>query len=138
MDYRADCDPRFQYIARSTPRDFGYTSGYLTGDGAPPNGLPAGAGISFPASPKVGDYFLRIDYTPNVLYRWSGTLWLRVSEDVRTTTGYTASDTSQLSGFINNDANILIQQTGANVSSAQPLSSILNLAPDANPKSDGT
>ena len=138
MDYRADCDPRFQYIARATPRDFGYTTGYLSGNGTPPNGLPAGAGISFPSTPQVGDYFLRIDYTPNVLYRWSGTLWLRVSEDVRTTTGYTSEDTSQLSGFINNDANIFNNNDGANVSSAQGLSSILDLKPDDNPPSSGT
>ena len=138
MDYRADCDPRFQYIARSTPRDFGYTTGYLSGDGTPPNGLPAGAGISFPSAPQVGDYFLRIDYSPNVLYRWSGTLWLRVSEDVRTTTGFTATDESLQSGFINNDATIYVQQDGANVSSAQGISGILDIAPDPNPPSDGT
>ena len=138
MDYRADCDPRFQYIARYTPRDFGYTSGYLTGEGTPPNGLPAGAGISFPQSPQVGDYFLRIDYTPNVLYRWNGTLWLRVSEDVRTTTGFTETDTSQLSGFINNDDTIYSNNDEANVPSAQGLSGILDLAPDDNPPSDGT
>jgi hypothetical protein len=29
MDYRADCDPAYQYIARSSPRTFGYTGGYL-------------------------------------------------------------------------------------------------------------
>ena len=138
MDYRADCDPRFQYIARSTPRDFGYTTGYLSGDGTPPNGLPAGAGISFPSGPQVGDYFLRIDYSPNVLYRWSGTLWLRVSEDVRTTTGFTATDESLQSGFINNDATIYVQQDGANVSSAQGISEMLNIAPDPIPPSDGT
>ena len=138
MDYRADCDPRFQYIARSTPRDFGYTTGYLSGDGTPPNGLPAGAGISFPSGPQVGDYFLRIDYSPNVLYRWSGTLWLRVSEDVRTTTGFTSTDESLQSGFINNDATIYVQQDGANVSSAQGISGILDIAPDPNPPSDGT
>ena len=138
MDYRADCDPRFQYIARATPRDFGYSTGYLSGDGTPPNGLPAGAGISFPSGPQVGDYFLRIDYFPNVLYRWSGTLWLRVSEDVRTTTGFTATDESLQSGFINNDATIYVQQDGANVSSAQGISGILDIAPDPNPPSDGT
>ena len=138
MDYRADCDPRFQYIARATPRDFGYSTGYLSGDGTPPNGLPAGAGISFPSGPQVGDYFLRIDYSPNVLYRWSGTLWLRVSEDVRTTTGFTSTDESLQSGFINNDATIYVQQDGANVSSAQGISGILDIAPDPNPPSDGT
>ena len=138
MDYRADCDPRFQYIARSTPRDFGYTTGYLSGEGTPPNGLPAGAGISFPSAPQVGDYFLRIDYSPNVLYRWSGTLWLRVSEDVRTTTGFTSTDESLQSGFINNEDTIYVQQDGANVSSAQGLSEMLNIAPDPIPPSDGT
>ena len=138
MDYRADCDPRFQYIARYTPRDFGYTSGYLTGEGSPPNGLPAGAGISFPQSPQVGDYFLRIDYTPNVLYRWNGTLWLRVSEDVRTSTGFTSEDTSQLSGFINNEDTIYSNNDEAEISSAQGLSGILDLEPDDNPPSDGT
>ena len=138
MDYRADCDPRFQYIARSTPRDFGYTTGYLSGDGTPPNGLPAGAGISFPSGPQVGDYFLRIDYSPNVLYRWSGTLWLRVSEDVRTTTGFTSTDESLQSGFINNEDTIYVQQDGANVSSAQGISEMLNIEPDPIPPSDGT
>ena len=138
MDYRADCDPRFQYIARATPRDFGYSTGYLSGDGTPPNGLPAGAGISFPSGPQVGDYFLRIDYLPNVLYRWSGTLWLRITENVRTTTGFTSFDESLQSGFINNEDTIYVQQDGANVSSAQGISGILDIAPDPNPPSDGT
>ena len=133
MDYRADCDPRFQYIARSTPRDFGYTTGYLTGEGTPPNGLPSGAGISFPQSPQVGDYFLRIDYSPNVLYRWNGQLWLRVGEDVRTSTGFTSEDTSQLSGFINNDDQIYVNNQEAEIPSAQPLSSMLELSPDPLP-----
>ena len=133
MDYRADCDPRFQYIARSTPRDFGYTTGYLTGEGTPPNGLPSGAGIAFPTSPQVGDYFLRIDYSPNVLYRWNGQLWLRVGEDVRTSTGYTSEDTSQLSGFINNEDQIYVNSQDEEIPSAQPLSSMLEIAPDPIP-----
>ena len=133
MDYRADCDPRFQYIARSTPRDFGYTTGYLTGEGTPPNGLPSGAGIAFPTSPQVGDYFLRIDYSPNVLYRWNGQLWLRVGEDVRTSTGFTNEDTSQLSGFINNEDTIYVNNQEEEISSAQPLSSMLEIAPDPLP-----
>jgi len=133
MDWRADCDPRFQYIARSTPRSFGYSSGYLTGDGAPPNGMPSGAGISFPQNPQVGDYFLRIDYLPNILYRWDGILWVRISTNVRTQTGFTAEDTSQLSGFINNENQIYLQETGNVVPEAQPLSSILQLPPDPNP-----
>jgi len=130
MDYRADCDPAFQYIARATPRSFGYEAGYLSGDGQAPNGVPTGAGIAFPQNPQVGDYFLRIDYMPQILYRWDGQLWVRISTNVRTDTGFTADDKSQVSGFINNEAEIFNNNTGNLIPSAQPLSSILQLAPD--------
>lgn len=131
MDYRADCDPRFQFIARSSPRSFGYTTGYMSGDGTAPNGFPVGAGISFPQNPQVGDYFLRIDYLPQLLYRWDGKLWIRVSENVRTDTGFTAEDTSLLSGFINNQGEIYLNNSDQFVPEAQPLSSVLQptLAP---------
>jgi hypothetical protein len=129
MDYRADCDPRFQFIVRSSPRTFGYTTGYMDGDGTAPNGYPTGAGISFPQNPQVGDYFLRIDYNPQILYRWDGQLWVRISTNVRTDTGFTYDDKSQLSGFINNQAEITLTD-GTNVPQAQPLSSILTIAPD--------
>jgi hypothetical protein len=125
MDYRADCDPGFQYIARSSPRSFGYTTGYLSGDGQAPNGEPTGAGIAFPQNPQVGDYFLRIDYMPQLLYRWDGVLWVRISENVRTATGFDVNDTSQLSGFINNQEQIYLNNTDTVVPQAQPLSSVL-------------
>ena len=129
MDFRADCDPRFQFIARDTPRSFGYSAGYLTGRETPPNGLPSGAGISFPQNPQVGDYFLRIDYLPQVLFRWNGQLWVRISSSVRTATGYTSDDLSLKSSFINNNAQIYMQQTGTFIPSAQGLSEILDLSP---------
>ena len=132
MDFRADCDPAFQYIARSTPRTFGYTMGYLDGDGTAPNGLPTGAGIVFPQNPQVGDYFLRIDYLPNILYRWDGRLWVRISENVRTQTGFTAQDLSQTSSFINN-SNVTVLTDGTTTTQAQPLSSILTITPDSIP-----
>ena len=124
MDYRADCDPSFQYIARSSPRTFGYSAGYLTGTAVAPNGYPVGTGISFPQNPQVGDYFLRIDYLPQLLYRWDGKLWIRISENVRTDTGFTAADKSLLSGFIN-DSNVTVLTNGTTIPEAQPLSSIL-------------
>jgi hypothetical protein len=133
MDYRADCDPRFQYIVRYTPQTFGYIAGYLTGDGQAPNGLPTGAGIAFPQNPQVGDYFLRIDYFPQLLYRWDGQIWVRISENVRTDTGFTASDQSLVSGFINNENQIYLNNTGEVVPEAQPLSSVLQPAPDPIP-----
>ena len=136
MNYRADCDPRFQYITRATPRSFGYAAGYLTGDGTAPNGWPVGAGISFPQNPQVGDYFLRIDYMPQTLYRWDGKLWIRISKNVRTKTGFTAENTSLLSGFINNQNEIYLNNAGKVVPEAQPLSSMLRPTPDPVPPED--
>lgn len=133
MDYRADCDPRFQFIARASPRSFGYAAGYLTGDGAAPNGLPTGAGISFPANPQVGDYFLRLDYLPNVLYRWDGQLWVRISKNVRTETGLTENDKSLMATFVNNENEVYVQQEQKLIPEKQPLSTILRLKPDTLP-----
>jgi hypothetical protein len=132
MDFRADCDPRFQFIARSSPRTFGYTTGYLDGDGTAPNGFPTGAGIAFPQNPQVGDYFLRIDYLPQLLYRWDGRLWIRISENVRTQTGFTSGDLSQQSSFINN-SNVTVLTDGATTRQKQGLSTILTIAPDPIP-----
>jgi hypothetical protein len=132
MDWRADCDPAFQFIARSSPRSFGYTTGYLDGDGQAPNGFPTGAGISFPQNPQVGDYFLRIDYFPQVLYRWDGRRWVRISEKVRTETGFNQANQSQLSGFINNTAETKLTD-GVYVPQRQGLSTILALTPDPLP-----
>jgi hypothetical protein len=132
MDYRADCDPRFQFIARSSPRTFGYTTGYLDGDGTAPNGFPTGAGISFPQNPQVGDYFLRIDYLPQLLYRWDGQLWIRISENVRTQTGMTDGDLSQQSSFINN-SNVTVLTDGTTTTQKQALSKILAITPDPIP-----
>ncbi len=133
MNYRADCDPAFQFIARSSPQSFGYTSGYLSGDGTAPNGFPTGAGISFPSNPQVGDYFLRIDYLPQVLFRWDGQLWVRISENVRTETGMTINDKSQISTFINNTNEIYLESEQQLVPEAQPLSNILVVPPDPLP-----
>lgn len=130
MDWRADCDPRFQFIARASPRSFGYTTGYLDGTGEAPNGEPTGAGISFPQNPKIGDYFLRIDYFPQILYRWDGAVWVRISTNVRTETGMTINDKSQLSSFINNQGEIYINNTQEIVPQRQALSTILSLKPD--------
>lgn len=132
MDWRADCDPAFQFIARSSPRSFGYTTGYLDGNGQAPNGFPTGAGISFPQNPQVGDYFLRIDYFPQLLYRWDGKLWVRISKNVRTETGFNVTNESQLSGFINNVGETRLTN-GTFVPQKQALSTILGLTPDTLP-----
>jgi hypothetical protein len=132
MDWRADCDPAFQFIARSSPRSFGYTTGYMDGNGQAPNGYPTGAGISFPQNPQVGDYFLRIDYFPQLLFRWDGKLWVRISQNIRTQTGFSLENQSQLSGFINNVGETKLTN-GTFVPQKQALSTILGLTPDTLP-----
>jgi hypothetical protein len=149
MDYRADCIPGYQYIARASPRTFGYTTGYMTGDGQPPNGFPlgaagtegleaamlstTGAGISFPQNPQVGEYFLRIDYLPQLLYRWDGLMWIRISDKVRTDTGFGIEDRSLKSTFINDSDQIYLNSEAKLVPEAQPLSTILQPTPDVLP-----
>jgi hypothetical protein len=132
MDFRSDVDPAFQFISRYSPRSFGYTVGYLTGTEAAPNGLPVGTGIAFPVTPAIGDYFLRTDYLPQLLYRWDGRIWIRISSNVRTDTGFTSTDGAQQSTFINNSATTLLTD-GTSIPQRQALSTILTVAPDPFP-----
>ena len=132
MDYRADADPRFYYIARTTPRGFGYSSGYMFGDGTAPNGVPTGAGVTFPTNATVGDYFLRTDYLPNILYRWDGSLWIRAAVANRGGVAFETTDPSQqsqLNSFINNEQTLTLTD-GSVVPSQQPLSSLFSIVPD--------
>jgi hypothetical protein len=129
MDYRADCDPRFQYIRRYTPRSFGYIAGYDTGTQEAPNGEPLRAGITFPADPQLGDYFLRLDYLPQKLFRWDGRLWIEISQNVRTGGYMTDEDRSQLSTFFNNDSTVTLSN-GETIPSRQSLNDALRIQPD--------
>ena len=59
---------------------------YYGGDGIPPNGYVAGAGTSFPTSNvNKNDYFLRLDFLPNRLFRYDGNRWIKVEDSVRLT-----------------------------------------------------
>lgn len=129
IDYRTDTDPRFRFIKRESPQSFGYADGYLTGDGTAPNGYPVGSGTNFPATAEIGDYFLRIDYLPQQLFRWDGNLWIKISENVRTGVGFTDADKSQLSTFINN-SNVTVLTNGTTIPEKQALSSILKIQTD--------
>lgn len=84
-----------------TPERSGY-SGYLLGDGLAPNGEAFGSGISFPLSSTKGDYFLRLDFMPNRLFRFDGTRWVKMEDNVRTTLSNTSTRNTQKGTFINN------------------------------------
>ena len=107
-----------------TPKADGYTAGYLTGDGVPPNGLPVTAGVAFPPSPVVGDYALRLDYQPNRLFRFDGRRWIKIEEKVRTDLNNGPNNKTLRSSFVNNDATVQTTDRGA-IPSRQSLSEAL-------------
>lgn len=78
--------------------------GYLTGDGQLPNGGVVAAGITFPSSPEVGDYYLRLDYIPNRLFRYDGRRWVKIEDNVRTDLTPGTNNRTQRSSFVNNNA----------------------------------
>jgi hypothetical protein len=129
MDYRADADPRYNFIAKTSPRSFGYTRGYMVGTADAPNGSPTGSGITFPSTPKSGDYFLRTDYLPQQLFRWDGNLWVKISENIRTGTALGNNDTTQRGTFINN-SNVTVLTNGTSVPEKQALSQIFKIQAD--------
>jgi hypothetical protein len=104
----------------------------MIGDGTAPNGLPVGSGITFPANPSIGDYFLRIDYLPNLLYRYDGNLWIRIGVSSRAGVAFDSTvpgQQSQLASFINNDQTLTLTD-GQVIPQQQPLSTILTIQPD--------
>ena len=107
-----------------TPKSNGYTLGYLTGDGIAPNGLPVTPGVSFPPNPVAGDYALRLDYFPNRLFRYSGTAWIKIEDDVRTDLDYAENAQTLRASFVNNTGNVTTTDRGS-IPSRQSLSEIL-------------
>lgn len=107
-----------------TPKSFGYTMGYLTGNGMAPNGLPVTPGVSFPTNPVSGDYALRLDYQPNRLFRYDGRRWVKIEENVRTNLNNGATNDTLRSTFVNNTYTVPTTDMG-NIPSRQSLSEIL-------------
>ena len=68
----------------NSPTREGY-SGYLLGDGLPPNGGIFGFGINFPNTPQQGDFYLRTDFLPNRLFRYDSNKWSMYEDSVRMT-----------------------------------------------------
>jgi hypothetical protein len=99
-------------------------SGYLSGDGLAPNGLPVGAGIAFPMAAQTGDYFLRLDYLPNRLFRYNGANWKKIEDSVRTNITPGEDNTTQRGSYVNN-TNTFADSTGNVHPERQPLSRAL-------------
>ena len=108
----------------NTSKSFGYTMGYLTGDGQAPNGLPVTPGVSFPPNPVAGDYALRLDYFPNRLFRFSGASWVKIEDNVRTDLDLASGALTQRASFVNNTYTVSTTDLG-NIPSRQSLSQIL-------------
>ena len=99
-------------------------TGYLSGDGTAPNGLPLLAGIQYPDQPVIGNYFLRTDYLPNRLFRFDGLRWVMVQDMQRT--GITPGLTNQtLLGSFVNDTNTYVDRNGRVRPEKQSLSTAL-------------
>ena len=111
-----------------TPERIGY-SGYILGDGIAPNGEVFGHGITFPAKNVTGDYFLRTDIIPNRLFRYSGSRWIKVEDNVRMTMTQTDTRNTQKAGFVNNTATAQIG--GETVQERQSLSKALRAKTDS-------
>jgi hypothetical protein len=97
--------------------------GYLVGTGAAPNGQPVTTGTEFPDTPAEGDFFLRLDFFPNRLFRFDGTHWIRVQDDVRTALTHGLGDT-QMDLFINDNTTFTNNQ-GQTETTLQNLSTLL-------------
>ena len=113
---------------RISPENSLAYSGYLVGDGLAPNGEAVSMGTSFPTDAVEGDYVLRMDFLPNRLFRFSGTRFVKVEDNVRSnpTPG---KSTSLSSGFINNTATTT-QDDNTLISQRQALSKALEIQED--------
>lgn len=97
---------------------------YLGGDGTAPNGWPVAAGVTFPTFPTIGDYFLRVDYVPNRLFRYDGIRWTKIEDSVRTDLTPGPNNKTQRSIFVN-DTSTFTNNEGQTVPTRQSLSKAL-------------
>ena len=123
-------------VLRSPDHTYFVQSGTQMG-GVPPNGAKYGAGIEFPSNAVKGQFYLRVDYLPNTLFRFDGAIWVKFEDNVRMTldefgTQDVAPGTAhagkqvrrtQLTGYINNANTSTI--AGVTVTERQSLSNAL-------------
>jgi len=83
-------------------------AGYLLGDGFPPNGYEFGHGITFPNNAYLNDYFLRIDFSPNRLFRFDGQRWVKVEDAIRHTLTSTDANFATPRGVFNENTSYVL------------------------------
>jgi len=110
--------------------------GYLSGDGLPPDGFPVSAGIAFPSNPNIGDYFLRLDYLPNRLFRFSGTRWAKMEDNVRTNLTPGDSNNATLRNSFANPAGTSQDPATITLSNGDVIPTRQNLNQALRPKAD--
>jgi hypothetical protein len=100
----------------------------FAGDGVPPNGAAlVGSGRTWPSNPADQAYYLRTDYDPHALFRFSGGVWRQQELDYR---GENWSAMARvLKTFINN-SNETHMKDGTVFKEKQPLFKAVKLRPD--------
>lgn len=107
----------FYFLPNQDPNFMGQD--IWTGAGIPPNdSKPVNSGAAWPATPLVGDYFLRTDYSPPQLFRREANKWVRVQIAWRNPW---RPATQTLVSFINNDDAITTLDDGTQISEKQNL-----------------
>lgn len=99
------------------------------GTGDAPNGLPLkGVGVEFPDDMVDGEYFLRIDFSPDRLFQKQGNRFVKIYDDARRYwTGYDMIHDS----FIDNN-NVTTLDDGTKITEKQGLSQALKARSDVN------
>jgi hypothetical protein len=101
----------------------------LVGDGLAPNGMPCGAGIEFPTNVAAGEYFLRTDYLPNRLFRYTGKRWATIETQTRANLTLGPDNQTLRSTFVNN-TNTFTDVEGTTQPERQSLSKALRIQAD--------
>lgn len=73
-------DTTYMYFDPDNPQRKPYR---WTEDALPDNGLPVGQGIEFPYNPLDGDWFIRVDFDPNRLFRFENNKWKLREKDIK-------------------------------------------------------
>ena len=106
----------------NTPKQNAY-KGYMTGDGLAPNGYPVTPARAWPIQPTTGEYVLRLDFTPNRLFRFDGNRWVKIEDNIRTSLTFGKGSTRR-DRFVNNTSTYT-DEDGNVKKSKQNLSDIL-------------